>query len=120
MPQPPDPLIHPTRLAGPRRYANIIRYSNFSLHMGKAEVPLIASRLRSLSLNKTAQLRLHQGIRQHKRGFIWWRPEGLAYEYTLAALGERVASLGLDTPDAAARAAWVPVKPPAAATVVEQ
>ena len=32
---------------------------------------------------------------RYKRGFVWWRPEGLAYEFTLAALGQRVASLGL-------------------------
>ena len=40
---------------------------------------------------------------RYKRGFIWWRPEGLAYEYTLAALGERVASLGLVSANAAAK-----------------
>ena len=34
-------------------------------------------------------------LRRYKRGFVWWRPEGLAYEFTLAALGQRVASLGL-------------------------
>ena len=35
-------------------------------------------------------------LRVHKHGFIWFRPEGLAYEYTLAALGERLIShLGL-------------------------
>ena len=33
----------------------------------------------------------YPAIRRYKYGFIWFRPEGLAYEYTLAALGERVA-----------------------------
>ena len=37
----------------------------------------------------------HASLRVYKPAFIWWRPEGLAYEYTLAALGERVGSLKL-------------------------
>ena len=46
---------------------------------------------------------MHEVQRRYKRGFVWWRPEGLAYEFTLAALGERVASLGLKPHNAAAR-----------------
>ena len=33
---------------------------------------------------------MHEVQRRYKRGFVWWRPEGLAYEFTLAALGQRV------------------------------
>ena len=38
---------------------------------------------------------MHEVQRRYKRGFVWWRPKGLAYEFTLAALGQRVAALGL-------------------------
>lgn len=45
------------------------------------------------------QARLREGIRKYKRGFIWFRPDGLAYEYTLAALGERLVSYLKHPPD---------------------
>ena len=60
-----------------------------------------AAKLRATT-NDTQQ-RMHTALREYKRGFIWWRPQGLAYEYTLAALGERVASLGLISANEAAR-----------------
>ena len=56
--------------------------------------PQVAARLRNISA--AAQGALREALRRYKRGFVWWRPEGLAYEFTLAALGERVASLGLE------------------------
>ena len=75
-------------------YHNIISmqrdYPEFSIHLSKEDVPKIASVLRSIP-NETAT-RMRRAIRLHKRGFIWFRPEGLAYEYTLAALGERLTS----------------------------
>ena len=75
-------------------YHNIISmqrdYPQFSIHLSKEDVPKIASVLRSVP-NATAT-RMRRAIRLHKRGFIWFRPEGLAYEYTLAALGERLTS----------------------------
>ena len=46
-------------------------------------------------MSAAAQGAMREALRRYKRGFVWWRPEGLAYEFTLAALGERVASLGL-------------------------
>jgi hypothetical protein len=75
-------------------FHNILPYEDFSLHMSKREIPQIASRVRAFP-NET-QARMRAAIRLYKRGFVWWRPEGLAYEYTLAALGERVESLGLN------------------------
>ena len=61
--------------------------------MSKAQIPTIAKFLRTMS-NATRAAK-YAGIRRYKRGFIWFRPEGLAYEYTLAALGQRITSLGL-------------------------
>ena len=40
--------------------------------------------------------KMHAVQRRYKRAFVWWRPDGLAYEYTLAALGQRVQELGLE------------------------
>ena len=74
-------------------YANVLDYSRFSVHMRKREIPQLAARLRNISA--AAQDAMREALRRYKRGFVWWRPEGLAYEFTLAALGQRVASLGL-------------------------
>eukprot|EP00964_Phaeocystis_antarctica_P077588 scaffold48178_cov72-Phaeocystis_antarctica.AAC.1 len=75
-------------------YANVLDWSRFSVHMRKREIPQVAARLRNVST--AAQDAMHEVARRYKRGFVWWRPEGLAYEFTLAALGQRVASLGLE------------------------
>jgi len=75
-------------------YANILDWSRFSVHMRKREIPQVAARLRNIT--GAAQDAMHEVARRYKRGFVWWRPEGLAYEFTLAALGQRVASLGLE------------------------
>ena len=72
---------------------NIINWSRFSVHLRKRQVPLVASILRNISDAK--QLEMHVVQRRYKRAFVWWRPDGLAYEYTLASLGQRVLSLGL-------------------------
>ena len=74
-------------------YANILDWSRFSVHMRKREIPQVAARLRNVS--GATQDAMHEVLRRYKRGFVWWRPEGLAYEFTLAALGQRVALLGL-------------------------
>jgi len=74
-------------------YANILNWPDFSVHMRKRDIPRIASSLRNFS--EDTQRRMHAVLRSVKRGFVWWRPDGLAYEFTLAALGERVESLGL-------------------------
>jgi hypothetical protein len=74
-------------------YANVLDWARFSVHMRKREIPQLAARLRNISA--AAQDAMHEVARRYKRGFVWWRPEGLAYEFTLAALGQRVASLGL-------------------------
>ena len=72
-------------------YANVIDWPSFSVHMQKREVPEIASRLRGISAEE--QQRMHEKLRRYKRAFVWWRPDGLAYEFTLAALGQRLAAL---------------------------
>ena len=72
-------------------YANVLDWARFSVHMRKREIPQVAARLRNISA--AAQDAMHEVARRYKRGFVWWRPEGLAYEFTLAALGQRVASL---------------------------
>lgn len=72
----------------------MLDYSRFAVHMRKREIPQVAARLRNMSA--AAQGAMREALRRYKRGFVWWRPEGLAYEFTLAALGERVASLGLE------------------------
>ena len=74
-------------------YANVIPWANFSLYMHKRDIPRLAGTLRAIG--DDAQRRMHASLRTYKRGFVWWRPDGLAYEFTLAALGERVSSLGL-------------------------
>lgn len=65
-------------------------YPSFSLHLSKEDVPRIPTLLRAVP--EDTRQRLRRGLRVYKRGFIWFRPEGLAYEYTLAALGERLVS----------------------------
>jgi hypothetical protein len=77
-------------------FHNVLPYGDFAVRMSKREVPQIAGRLRAVP-NET-RARMRAALRLHKRAFVWWRPEGLAYEYTLAALGERVESLGLARP----------------------
>ena len=76
-------------------YANILNWDTFSIHLRKRQVPQIAPVLRNIS--SAVQERMHAAQRRYKRAFVWWRPDGLAYEYTLAALGQRVAQLGLAT-----------------------
>ena len=76
-------------------YANVIPWANFSLYMHKRDIPRLAATLRVIG--EDAQRRMHASLRMYKRGFVWWRPDGLAYEFALAALGERVSSLGLHT-----------------------
>ena len=71
----------------------MLDWARFSVHMRKREIPQLAARLRNISA--AAQGAMREALRRYKRGFVWWRPEGLAYEFTLAALGQRVASLGL-------------------------
>ena len=75
-------------------YHNVIDWRTFSVHLNKRQIPQIAAILRNISL--ASQFEMHTAQRRHKRAFVWWRPDGLAYEYTLAALGQRVVSLGLD------------------------
>jgi len=74
-------------------YANIINWDTFSIHLRKRQVPQIPDILRNVSAS--AQLAMHAVQRRYKRAFVWWRPEGLAYEYTLAALGQRAVARGL-------------------------
>ena len=75
-------------------YHNILsmdgEYPKFTIHLSKEHVPTIPSVLRNVS--REARRLMLRSLREHKHGFIWFRPEGLAYEYTLAALGERVVS----------------------------
>ena len=75
-------------------YANILDWDAFSIHLNKRHVPQIAAILRNVS--EARQRQMHAVQRRYKRAFVWWRPDGLAYEYTLASLGQRVAALGLD------------------------
>ena len=75
-------------------YSNILNWDTFSIALNKKDVPRIPPILRNVSA--AAQLRMHAAQRRYKRAFVWWRPDGLAYEYTLAALGERLLTLGLD------------------------
>ena len=62
-------------------YENILPrevYATFSLHLSKARVPEIARILRNVS--DATRLAMHAKLREYKRGFIWFRPEGLACE----------------------------------------
>jgi len=85
------PLMLNDRMLFP--YENVLPWKEFSLHLEKSQIPILASTLRNISESK--QQRMRMALRLYKRGFIWWRPEGLAYEFTLAALGQRVEALGL-------------------------
>ena len=75
-------------------YHNVIDWRTFSIHLRKRQIPQIAATLRNIS--GATQLEMHTSQRRYKRAFVWWRPDGLAYEYTLAALGQRVVALGLN------------------------
>lgn len=74
-------------------YANILNWDTFAIHLLKKQIPRIPHILRNVSA--AAQLTMHAAQRRYKRAFVWWRPEGLAYEYTLAALGQRASALGI-------------------------
>ena len=93
-PSPPYPIRAP--LCPPQifPYSNILNWDDFAIHLNKKDVPIIAATLRNVSAER--QRAMHTTQRRYKRAFVWWRPDGLAYEYTLAALGQRVQSLGLD------------------------
>ena len=62
-------------------FQDIIPYSNLSLHFRKAEIPRVLSVLRSTN---STSLKLALG--HWRRAFSWWRPLGLAYEFTIANL----------------------------------
>jgi len=87
----------------------VIPWRNFSVHLSKRQIPQLAAKLRAIS--SPEQDAMHAVLRRYKRGFVWWRPDGLAYEFTLAALGERVAALGLERFRTARRAARPPLAP---------
>ena len=87
----------------------MIPWRNFSVHLSKRQIPQLAAKLRAIS--SPEQHAMHAVLRRYKRGFVWWRPDGLAYEFTLAALGERVAALGLERFRTARRAARPPLAP---------
>ena len=72
-------------------------YNTFSLHLSKTQIPQIPAILRNVS--DARRLEMHRRLREYKRGFVWFRPEGLAYEYTIAALGERLVSWLGETPE---------------------
>lgn len=80
------PLMVNDRMVFP--YANILDWKTFSLHLRKRQIPDIPHILRNFSAD--TQLTMHAQLRRYKRAFVWWRPDGLAYEYTLAALGQRL------------------------------
>jgi hypothetical protein len=46
-------------------------------------------------MSAETQMAMHAQLRRYKRAFVWWRPDGLAYEYTLASLGQRLISRNL-------------------------
>ena len=69
-------------------FNGLIPYDEFAIHMSKKDVPNILTRLRAVP-NHTRHA-MHERLRPWKRAFIWFRPEGLAYEFTIAALGERL------------------------------
>lgn len=72
-------------------FAKVLPYKDFSLHLSRAEIPRIKAHL--LNVSNETQRAMHAAVRRFKRAFIWFRPDGLAYEYTLAELGERLARL---------------------------
>lgn len=74
-------------------FENLLPYADFAFHLSKRQIPELLSFLRNVSNGTRAAM--YPPLRRHKRAFIWFRPEGLAYEYTLASLGERIASLRL-------------------------
>jgi len=82
------PLMVNDRMVFP--YANVIDWKTFSLHLLKRQIPEIPTILRNISAQ--SQMAMHAQLRRYKRAFVWWRPDGLAYEYTLAALGHRLVS----------------------------
>ena len=53
-------------------------FANLTIHLSKSQVPEIATILRNISA--AAQLSMHTSQRRYKRAFVWWRPDGLAYE----------------------------------------
>jgi len=85
------PLMLNDRMLFP--FENVLPWAEFLLHLKKSQIPSLASTLRNIS--EARQRRMRTALRLYKRGFVWWRPEGLAYEFTLAALGQRVEALGL-------------------------
>ena len=67
-------------------FADVLPYDNFSLHFSKRDIPALVARLRS---RQDAEA-LRRGVHDYKRAFVWWSDVGLAYEYTIAALGYKL------------------------------
>lgn len=65
-------------------FADILPY--FSVHYSKGDVPNLKTILRSE--RRVEDLR--RGLKLYKRAFLWWGDYGLAYEYTIAALGYKL------------------------------
>jgi len=78
------PLIINDRMARP--FENVLNYTAFAVSMQKREIPTALDRLR-------AELPRHRALRERaletRRLFTWYRPVGLAYEATIAAISHR-------------------------------
>ncbi|EOD26514.1 hypothetical protein EMIHUDRAFT_353932 [Emiliania huxleyi CCMP1516] len=83
-------------------YANVLPWEDFAIHLRKDQIPALAATVRNISQRRQEEMRT--ALRLYKAGFVWWRPDGAAYEFTLAALGQRVEQLGLGRAARQARA----------------
>ena len=68
---------------------------------GNLDLTVVAVTLLDFAL---CAIEIRSALRLYKEGFVWWRPDGAAYEFTLAALGQRVEQLGLGRAARQARA----------------
>ncbi|EOD26608.1 hypothetical protein EMIHUDRAFT_205723 [Emiliania huxleyi CCMP1516] len=94
------PLMVNDRMIFP--YANVLPWEDFAIHLRKDQIPALAATVRNISQRRQEEMRT--ALRLYKAGFVWWRPDGAAYEFTLAALGQRVEQLGLGRAARQARA----------------
>ena len=73
-------------------FENIIDYDHIAVRASKRDIPTLLTRLRDV--DKTHHRSMLARAHIVRRMFAWYRPDGLAYEATIAALGQRVSQFG--------------------------
>ncbi|KAG2493507.1 hypothetical protein HYH03_008323 [Edaphochlamys debaryana] len=83
------PVIIQDQVYQPYEADGVLPYDEFSLRLGKADIPLIVPMLRAVSEERLRRLRLNMA--KYYGAFLWNESNGgKAYEYMIAALEQRL------------------------------